>query len=145
NTVCKQSPSALFSLQLVTQQSRELLLRLMYEIFGIEDGENDSFVDNAISAPDRDAFILYEETQPIGIVSLNYEKEDTFIYGLGIRLQHRGKGNGRRLAQMIMPLALAKAPEAVLDVDTDNPPALKLYKSMGFQVRFQEDYYVIPI
>ncbi|MDD3430157.1 MAG: GNAT family N-acetyltransferase, partial [Oscillospiraceae bacterium] len=29
NTVCKQSPSALFSLQLVTQQSRELLLRLM--------------------------------------------------------------------------------------------------------------------
>jgi ribosomal protein S18 acetylase RimI-like enzyme len=49
------------------------------------------------------------------------------------------------LLQTVDQLVAEKWPRILIEVATDNPNALGLYKSCGFQVTTQYGYYQLPI
>ncbi|MEG1994143.1 MAG: GNAT family N-acetyltransferase, partial [Oscillospiraceae bacterium] len=79
--------------------------------------------------------------QPIGSLSINYEDDDIFLYGVAVAKNQRGKGFGKELVKFAQNIAFREEKKIVLDVDSDNPVAFSLYKSCGFVIDFQVDYY----
>ncbi len=60
------------------------------------------------------------------------------IYIVGVDPSARGRGLGRILTQAgLAHLRAAGRPGAILYVEAENQPALKLYRQLGFRRRFQ--------
>ena len=130
------------TLKLVSSENKAICLKLTEEIFNMSEGENENFIQNAINAPDREAYIAYCGQEPIGIFNLNYEDNTAFIYGLGISHYFQQKGYGKKMLKYVLNKVFMKADKAILDVDSDNPSAYNLYVHNGFKVDFQIDYFL---
>ena len=127
---------------IVTESNKHIFSAILEEAFNdIDDNEN--FVDAVIKNPDRKGFIAYLADEPMGVFSLNLEDGNAFLYGVGILFQFRGKGLGKYLVYEAIRCGLYCSSAIVLDVDSGNPPAKKLYSSCGFSTTFQVDYHVI--
>ncbi len=132
-------------LQLVSCENKEVCLKLCGEIFVIPKVENDRFIQNAIDMDNRSIYMVFLGQEPIGTFNLNVERDDTYIYGLGVSPDYRGKGFGKQLLGLALNVALSKSEKAILDVDTNNPHAYQLYIHNGFVVDFQTDYYALAV
>ncbi|MBY0754028.1 GNAT family N-acetyltransferase [Clostridium sardiniense] len=102
---------------------------------------NPNFIDTIIDSESRKGYIAYENEIPIGAFALKYDKEEAYIYNVGINSKYRGRGFGKELMGYAIKVGLAKCDKAVLDVDSSNPIALNLYKKCGFKTDCQVDYY----
>lgn len=129
------------SLELVTKRNKDICLKLTNDIFKMEEGDNDNFLQNAIDAPDREAYIVYDNEVLIGTFNLNFKENKVFIYGLGIAPDYQKKGYGKKMLKHILNMVFEKGDKAVLDVDSDNPGAYNLYIHNGFEIDFQIDYF----
>lgn len=56
------------------------------------------------------------------------------VHTIGVDPAHQGRGIGRALLRGMLAVADAEAAPVVLDVRTDNAPALALYRAHGFEV-----------
>lgn len=130
------------TLKLVSPKNKAICLKLTEEIFNISEGENENFIQNAIDAPDREAYIAYYGQEPIGTFNLNYEDNTAFIYGLGISPYCQHKGYGKKMLKHSLNKVFMKVDKAILDVDSDNLSAYNLYVHNGFKVDFQIDYFL---
>lgn len=98
-------------------------------------------------AENRAAYVLYADQKPVGVFDLVGEKTDETLSlcGVAVKESDRGKGCGK----YIMRAALTEAKNAgkgiELDVDTENPPALNLYRSFGFTPTFEVEYQRVPV
>jgi ribosomal protein S18 acetylase RimI-like enzyme len=128
-------------LQSVNMENIELCIKLTDKIFNKPHEKNDNFVLNAINSPDREIFIAFKENEPVGTFNLHYLNDTTFIYGFGIAPEYQGKGYGKQLLNHALNVGFTKSKKVTLDVDSDNPPAYKLYINSGFVIDFQVDYY----
>ena len=91
-------------------------------------------------------FIVATEGKDIGMIRLNTEKDDIFIYGFGIKPEYRGFGHGRAALGLAVNKALSSRPlHVALEVDCVNDTALSLYKSCGFTTKCTYDYYRVSI
>lgn len=72
---------------------------------------------------DKDVDIMPDESQ----------EGEYYIDSLAVAPQHRGKGLGRSLLLEAVKQAQIAGLRATLLVDPDNPPALRLYSSVGFK------------
>ena len=107
------------------------------------DAESDAYVDTLITSDTRPGYLLYRNEAPIGVFVLGLETPgEPCIYGVAIAEPERGKGYGKRLMALACELGIRHGETIQLDVDSGNPVALRLYRSMGFAVTFQVDYYV---
>jgi len=83
---------------------------------------------------------------PVGTANIQILNGDAYIYGFVVNPEHRGRGYGRQiLAHMIAEIAAERAQPVFLEVETENAPALALYRSVGFQVTHTFDYYRIDV
>jgi ribosomal protein S18 acetylase RimI-like enzyme len=78
--------------------------------------------------------------EPAGVVQVRYrwsvwwESEDCWLEDLYVREEARGSGLGRALTEAVIERARARGCRRVeLDVNSENPPALALYRSLGFE------------
>jgi ribosomal protein S18 acetylase RimI-like enzyme len=84
----------------------------------------------------------FAEAKMIGICNISYGVEQASIFGFGILPDYQGKGYGRRFLKQIINLIQEKGFKAVtLHVGSENNSAYALYKSEGFVVQTQYDYY----
>jgi ribosomal protein S18 acetylase RimI-like enzyme len=90
---------------------------------------------------DRDdsEYLLAGDDEPLGVVQVRYRwsvwwhAEDCWLEDLYVRDQARGKGIGRALAQAVVDRARQRGCRRVeLDVNSENPTAIALYRSLGF-------------
>ena len=84
-------------------------------------------------------FILESEGQAVGMVKLVPQTHRTrhvcYVGGLAIHPEQHGRGWGRLLLQQIQAWASDKGfTRLELDVDEDNPRAMRLYQQAGFEV-----------
>ena len=78
--------------------------------------------------------------EPAGVAQVRYrwsvwwESEDCWLEDLYVRDDARGSGLGRALTETVMERARERGCRRVeLDVNTENTPALRLYRSLGFE------------
>ncbi len=67
----------------------------------------------------------------VGYAGLAVTDDEATVQTIGVRPSHQGRGLGRRLLSALV--ARAGHRPIVLEVRTDNQPAIRLYESFGFQ------------
>jgi ribosomal protein S18 acetylase RimI-like enzyme len=109
------------------------LAKLGTKIFGRGEDEEASIMKSGIESSDRTQWKFELSGKAIGICATRREDKKIMIYGLGIHPDERRKGYARILLDLVAKEALASgAEELFLEVDSENPPALRLYRSYGF-------------
>jgi ribosomal protein S18 acetylase RimI-like enzyme len=94
-----------------------------------------------ILADDRAQFLLAAAgEEPLGVCQLRFRwsvwtsAEDCWLEDLYVRDDARGNGVGRALTEAVLERARARGCRRVeLDVNSENPAALALYRSLGFE------------
>lgn len=71
--------------------------------------------------------------------------ENISIYGVAVHPQRQGQGIGRALMVTLLDRLAPQRKQIVLEVDSINQRALKLYRSCGFTERQRVDYYFRPL
>lgn len=108
---------------------------------------------------DKEKMILPEEEEKKGIRTYLAEKDNEIIgkvrleltdkggiYGLGVLPKHRRKGYAREMLKFAVNTLIEDgAKEVMLQVDSENPNALNLYKSCGFVETSVMDYYEMKL
>jgi ribosomal protein S18 acetylase RimI-like enzyme len=79
-------------------------------------------------------------------VERDQEAAEAGIYGFAVVPEQQGRGYGRAaLSKVTRDLRDEGITSVHLEVLVDNPGALHLYESCGFEVLGIEDYYLIPV
>jgi ribosomal protein S18 acetylase RimI-like enzyme len=96
-------------------------------------------VERIIARDDAEYLLAADGDEPQGVVQVRYrwsvwwEAEDCWLEDLYVRDDARGKGLGRALTEAVLERARRRGCRRVeLDVNSENPPALALYRSLGF-------------
>jgi ribosomal protein S18 acetylase RimI-like enzyme len=96
-------------------------------------------VDRIIGRDDAE-YLLAGEGEPVGVAQVRYRwsvwwtAEDCWLEDLFVRADARGTGVGRALTEAVLERAAARGCRRVeLDVNSENPAALALYRSLGFE------------
>ena len=84
-------------------------------------------------------YLLAGERDPVGVAQVRYrwsvwwDAEDCWLEDLYVRPEARGEGVGRTLTQAVIDRATERGCRRVeLDVNSENPAAMALYQSLGF-------------
>jgi diamine N-acetyltransferase len=73
-----------------------------------------------------------KDAQPIGLVLVHFMKKKLMIGRFMIDKNHQGKGYGKDAFAAILKLFVKKYKPDMVELDTRNPNAIKLYKKFGF-------------
>ena len=84
-------------------------------------------------------YLLAGDDEPVAVVQVRYrwsvwwDAEDCWLEDVYVSEQARGLGVGRALTQAVIDRATARGCRRVeLDVSSENPAAMALYRSLGF-------------
>jgi GNAT superfamily N-acetyltransferase len=84
-------------------------------------------------------YLLAGERDPVGVAQVRYrwsiwwDAEDCWLEDLYVRPEARGDGVGRTLVEVVVDRARERGCRRVeLDVNSENPAAMALYQSLGF-------------
>lgn len=91
----------------------------------------------------RKAYLICAEDVPVGVFELA-DGEALTLCGVVVAEKYRKKGYGNAIVQAAMNFAAAEEKKLLLDVDSENPPALQLYRKFGFAPTFEVQYYRVP-
>lgn len=124
----------------VTRDNLKPYCELLNVAFDDCEGNETSEINLALcDNPERMAYMAVSAAgEPLGAVGVTFEyeneKKQTYIYGLCVKESARRKGLGRKLLSKGLELSFADdaVVRAKLDVETNNPAALNLYKACGF-------------
>jgi len=93
-----------------------------------------------------DMYIAEIDGELIGKIDVAIDEKDTFIYQFGVLPEYRNIGYGREILALLLQMVAGENYEkAILEVASDNPNAMNLYKSFGFRETTVYDYYEIQI
>jgi diamine N-acetyltransferase len=73
-----------------------------------------------------------KDAQPIGLVLVHFMKKKLEIGRFMIDKNYQGKGYGKEAFTAILKLFVKKYKPDMVELDTRNPNAIKLYKKFGF-------------
>ena len=77
-------------------------------------------------------WLWLEDGKPLAYGHLDNEDGITWL-GIAVQEQHRGKGHGKRMMQLLLDSARGCGVQQLkLSVDNTNAPAIKLYEAFGF-------------
>lgn len=98
-------------------------------------------------AENRTAYVLYVNGEPIGVFDLAGEKTDETLSlcGVAVKASERGRGYGKLLMRAALTEAKNAGKGIELDVDSENPTALNLYRSFGFAPTFEVEYWRVSV
>lgn len=131
-----------FNLMELSFDKRLDAVNLSQKIFGIELEEAYDIVDTAMESESMNCYGFYTGDNLIGICNVSYGKNGASIFGLGIKPDYQGKGYGRILLNFVLAAVKKYGLSSItLQVGSENKRAFSLYKSAGFQIQKQYDYY----
>ncbi|RUT36002.1 GNAT family N-acetyltransferase [Paenibacillus zeisoli] len=133
------SPSA--HLRPAIRSDRADLIRLDEVCFDYSKYAAEQYYEATLDAPDSVTYIIEAGDRTAGKVRLVYEDEISWIYGLAIYPEYRRQGIARQVLQQLLEQETLSGHGIRLEVALNNPAAMKLYQSVGFQVTEVQDYY----
>jgi ribosomal protein S18 acetylase RimI-like enzyme len=124
----------------------DLIARLVAESFGDAEAEAKDWVARTLPLPNHRFFIGSFDGEPIGILRTNYYGTDIYVTSFRVVPERRGRGFGRQMLRWTINLLVTENWQRILiEVATDNPNALGLYKSCGFQVTTEYGFYRLAV
>lgn len=96
----------------------------------------------------EESVVIEHDGEPVGVMRVERDQEaaEAGIYGFAVVPEQQGRGYGRAaLSKVTRDLRDEGITSVHLEVLVDNPGALHLYESCGFEVLGIEDYYLIPV
>ena len=84
--------------------------------------------------------IALQKQQPVGMIRVTRDDREVWLNSFAVLASRRGRGIGRQVLANILA-DLPASSTAWLEVETDNEPALALYRSVGFQTKTTYRYY----
>ncbi|MDD3335403.1 MAG: GNAT family N-acetyltransferase [Eubacteriales bacterium] len=128
----------------VTLQSKETFAAISAAAFQCT--REDSYSNFISTSDQRRGYLFRWNGEAVGTFVLsNEEQDETFIYGVTIAPAYQGQGLGGHMMRHAVEMALQNTAKALIEVDSQNPAALALYRHCGFQVSFQVDYHRVAI
>jgi len=98
-----------------------------------------------LCTPNCNIFVLTQHNEVVGKAHLFTETDRVRITDIGVLPEARGQGFGSALIKKCINHALIRnKTRIVLDVETTNENALKLYNGLGFNVVNSHDYWITP-
>lgn len=112
--------------------------------------ERDKYPIDALTArlqePNSRYFFAVTEGTRIGQIGIITTETGTYIRAVGILSQYRRHGYGRQLLAAVLLKMLDEGHTSfALDVATENPAALSIYKSCGFRETIIYDYHAVSL
>jgi ribosomal protein S18 acetylase RimI-like enzyme len=98
------------------------------------------FVENSMKSENKKGFIGIKDNKNIGIAFVGYN-ESISINTVGIIKEEQNKRYGKELINTIIETLKLLNKEIIIDVDSSNINACKLYKGIGFEEKTIIDYY----
>lgn len=105
------------------------------------DDEVEVFLEVVLPAGNRRGYLEYWQGMPVGVCHVSFDDGEICIYGLGVLEEYRGKGLGKEFVRYVLNEVKDESEEIVIEVDSDNQRAYRLYLSCGFEVEQKTDYY----
>lgn len=127
----------------VNEGNSALFTRVSHIVYDEPESEGDRFTQAILNEDTRSGYIALLGDEPIGVFSIKYE-EVAYIYGVGILEAYRSHGYGGMMISFAANTALKQRSRVTLDVDSNNPAALALYRHCGFTPFCELRYYVLP-
>lgn len=126
---------------------RPELLRLAGLSFGDSPEDGERYLEGTLGVPGRSVHIARVDGTLTGMVSMIHGEQKFYIHGLSVFPDFQKRGIGGALLRHKVEEALAVDPEkpVELEVATENPRALALYKRAGFRVVKHYDYHRLSI
>ncbi len=129
------------SLERVTLQNREESIEVMSDAFEEEKDESSHVLAYLLSQADRKTFLYRFDNKAVGVLNAALEDGAWVLHGVGVLHAFRNQGHGRNMLCLAIETLFNDAQTIQLEVDSQNPPALALYKKLGFQTSSQVDYH----
>lgn len=113
-------------------------------VFGEDEEGAANMVRKNLNGKDILCYNAYSGGEMVGVCCVNVKPDALTLFGLGIAPTHQGKGYGRIMLGEIIRLLKSRFKQDIeLEVDTVNKRAVSLYRTSGFAVKTQYDYYEI--
>lgn len=104
--------------------------------------EPEALFHSLLKTPNCEIFVLTCDDKVIGKAHVFSESDKVRLTDIGIHPDNRGQGFGTSLIKhCINHCLLRNKTNIVLDVETTNNNALKLYKNLGFEITNSHDYW----
>ncbi len=114
---------------------------LSVETFGDPPADMESKIQKSFSDPNVLSFCASSDGEIIGVCSVRLQQSDLYIFGFGISPKRQNKGLGRAFLYYVIESVRSFDRDIHLEVDSNNQRAFHLYKTSGFSIQTQFDYY----
>ncbi|MFS0872613.1 GNAT family N-acetyltransferase [Paenibacillus xylanilyticus] len=131
------------TLSVAEAQDFEFMVTCSAQAFGdSEEWTRDYFTQTA--EPSRVTYVAWKDELPVGLIRINSINETTaFIHNFCILPAYQGQKLGRQVLTLLVELLLKqKYTDIRLSVVTENERALNLYRSVGFEVNSEYQYFI---
>lgn len=129
------------SLELVKTDTKEETINVMSDAFGEDRDESAHVLAYLLSQSNRKTFLYRQDGKAVGILNALLENGMWVIHGVGIMHAFRNQGMGSRMFSLAFDILFENASTIQLEVDSQNLPALALYRKLGFRTTSQVDYH----
>lgn len=140
----KSSPEISKALELRKIKEQEIyrVSEMKVRIFGGDLEEGILEWKEIVESDDMEGYCFYKDGELTGISGVSHGRNASCIFDFGIAPEYQGKGYGKQFLYRLLERIYETAPgDIILQVSSENPGACSLYKSAGFGIRTQYDYY----
>jgi ribosomal protein S18 acetylase RimI-like enzyme len=115
-------------------------------LFDCSHEESLSQLNKSLASENIKSFGAFLGGKLVGVCSASFQDDGATIYGIGISPECQGNGYGRELLNLLLEQILLENPcEISLEVSSTNTVAYQLYRTNGFHVKTQYDYYAYSV
>jgi ribosomal protein S18 acetylase RimI-like enzyme len=123
-------------------EALDTLVRVTAAVFGDPEEQVRLWMSETVTDPTVRCYIGEQNAETVGVARIYFNDGMVGIYGFGVVPELRGRGYGRQLLQNILDQLQAEGHEQIiLEVETENRPAVNLYLSCGFENLTTYGYY----
>lgn len=139
------APEGPASLRPAKPDDKRVLTQLDVLAFDYSQLAADQYYEATINEPSSVTYIIEYQGKTAGKVRLVYEGKVSWIYGFAIFPEFRSQGIGGHVLRLLISQETAEGKDLKLEVALNNPKAMKLYESVGFQITEVQDYYLYDL
>jgi ribosomal protein S18 acetylase RimI-like enzyme len=126
--------------RMANENDLERIIYVQKNIFHCTFEESKSFTESSMRSEHREGYVGILDNEIIGIAFVGFD-ENISINTVGIIPEQQNKGYGKELISSIINIIYRADKDILIDVDSTNINAYKLYKGLGFKDIITIDYY----